>query len=308
MMRSGFSLGGLGSGKVETAEELKQRAQECFAAAPQILIEEYLFGWKEFEYEIVRDAGGNTLTICNMENMDPMGIHTGESIVVAPAQTLTNSEHQLLRNIALKVANHFGIIGECNIQYAVNPENGDYRVIEVNARLSRSSALASKATGYPLAFVAAKLALGYLLYEVPNGVTQKTCAFFEPALDYLVVKIPRWDTQKLKSAGRTIGTEMKSVGEVMAIGRSFAEALQKAVGMLNIGASCLSDYPQIIENASNEIQYPTDRRVFGLYQYFLKGGTAEKAHHLSQIDPWFLVRMEAIAALRKNHPACHLQQ
>lgn len=300
MMRSGFSLGGLGSGKIDTAQELRLRAQECFAAAPQILIEEYLFGWKEFEYEIVRDAGGNTLTICNMENMDPMGIHTGESIVVAPAQTLTNPEHQLLRNIAIQVANHFGIAGECNIQFAVNPANGDYRVIEVNARLSRSSALASKATGYPLAFVAAKLALGYLLHEVPNGVTQKTCAYFEPALDYLVVKIPRWDTQKLKSAGRSIGTEMKSVGEVMAIGRSFPEALQKAVGMLNIGASCLSDYPQQIPDAEDEIKYPTDRRLFALYQYLVKGGTVEQAFKWSQIDPWFLVRVAQIAAMEMS--------
>lgn len=299
MMRSGFSLGGLGSGRINSAAELAERAQECFAGSPQILIEEYLFGWKEFEYEIVRDTAANTLTICNMENMDPMGIHTGESIVVAPAQTLTNHEHQHLRNIAIKVANHFNIIGECNIQYAVNPQNGDYRVIEVNARLSRSSALASKATGYPLAFVAAKLALGWLLHEIINGVTQKTCAFFEPALDYLVVKIPRWDTQKLKSAGRIIGTEMKSVGEVMAIGRSFPEALQKAVGMLNIGASCLSDYRDVIEDAKYEIANPTDRRVFALYQFLNQGGTVAEAHQLSQIDPWFLEQIARIAEQEK---------
>ena len=304
MMRSGFSLGGLGSGKIENAAELRHRAQECFTGSPQILIEEYLFGWKEFEYEIVRDSNGNTLTICNMENMDPMGIHTGESIVVAPAQTLTNEEHQFLRNIAIRVANHFGIVGECNIQFAVNPANGDYRVIEVNARLSRSSALASKATGYPLAFVAAKLALGYQLFEIINSVTQKTCAFFEPALDYLVVKIPRWDTQKLKSAERTIGTEMKSVGEVMGIGRSFPEALQKAVGMLNIGASCLGDYPHQIEQIEKEVAHPTDRRLFALYQLFLQGATVTDAHTLSQIDPWFLHHIASIAAheiqLKKN--------
>lgn len=306
MLRSGFSLGGLGSGKVLNATELEARAQECFAGSPQILIEEYLFGWKEFEYEIVRDSGGNTLTICNMENMDPMGIHTGESIVVAPAQTLTNPEHQFLRNIAIRVANHFNIIGECNIQFAVNPANGDYRVIEVNARLSRSSALASKATGYPLAFVAAKLTLGWKLHEIINGVTQKTCAFFEPALDYIVVKIPRWDTQKLKSAGRNIGTEMKSVGEVMAIGRSFPEALQKAVGMLNIGASCLSDYPSTIEHPQYEIEHPTDRRLFALYQYFLKDGTLEEAHRLSQIDTWFLYHVQQIAELENalRHETC----
>ncbi len=306
MLRSGFSLGGLGSGKIKHAKELEERAQECFSGSPQILIEEYLFGWKEFEYEIIRDCKGNTLTICNMENMDPMGIHTGESIVVAPAQTLTNREHQFLRNIAIKVATHFNIIGECNIQYAVNPANGDYRVIEVNARLSRSSALASKATGYPLAFVAAKLTLGWLLHEITNGVTQKTCAFFEPALDYLVVKIPRWDTQKLKSAGRNIGTEMKSVGEVMAIGRSFPEALQKAVGMLNIGASCLSDYPQTIENPKYEIENPTDRRLFALYQYLAKDGTLEEAYKLSQIDSWFLYHIQQTALLENKikHDIC----
>jgi len=295
MMRSGFSLGGLGSGRINSPDELRERAQECFSGSPQILIEEYLTGWKEFEYEIVRDSAGNALTICNMENMDPMGIHTGESIVVAPAQTLTNTEHQLLRNIAIQVAHHFNIIGECNIQYAVNPKNGDYRVIEMNARLSRSSALASKATGYPLAFVAAKLALGWQLHEIINGVTQKTCAFFEPALDYIVVKIPRWDTHKLKSAGRFIGTEMKSVGEVMGIGRSFPEALQKAVGMLNIGASCLTDYPDTIDDPAHELANPTDRRLFALYKFLLQGGTVEKAHELSQIDPWFLHQVGRIA-------------
>ncbi len=220
MMRSGFSLGGLGSGKIASRSELIRRVKECFATVPQILIEEYLLGWKEFEYEIVRDKGGNALTICNMENLDPMGVHTGESIVVAPAQTLSNRDHQHLRNMAIAIANYFEIVGECNIQFAVNPANGDYRVIEMNARLSRSSALASKATGYPLAFVAAKLGLGHLLHEIKNSVTQQTCAFFEPALDYIVVKIPRWDTHKLK-AERKIGTEMKSVGEVMSIDRSF---------------------------------------------------------------------------------------
>ena len=278
MVRSGFSLGGLGSGRVDTIKELRQRAQECFAASSQILIEEYLFGWKEFEYEIVRDYADNALTICNMENMDPMGVHTGESIVIAPAQTLTNSQHQQLRNIALKVARHFGIIGECNIQFAVNPKNGDYRVIEVNARLSRSSALASKATGYPLAFVATKLALGWQLHEIINTVTKKTCAFFEPALDYVVVKIPRWDIHKLKRASREIGTEMKSVGEVMGIGRSFPEALQKAVGMLNIGTSCLSDYPYQLNNLEKEIEHPTDRRIFVLYQFFLHTARTNKKY------------------------------
>ncbi len=297
MMRSGFSLGGLGSGKIANKAELMKRAKECFASVPQILIEEYLLGWKEFEYEIVRDADGNALTICNMENLDPMGVHTGESIVIAPAQTLNNEDHQKLRNMAIAIAGHFNIVGECNIQYAVNPENGDYRVIEMNARLSRSSALASKATGYPLALVATKLALGWRLHEIKNSVTQKTCAFFEPALDYVVVKIPRWDTHKLKVAERTIGTEMKSVGEVMGIGRSFPECLQKAVGMLNIGASCLSDYPHAIENPANEIQFPTDRRIFALFQFFRDGGTVEKAHELSKINEWFLRHIHACALL-----------
>lgn len=300
MMRSAFSLGGLGSGKIKSPEELTRRTKECLAVVPQVLIEEYLLGWKEFEYEIIRDRAGNALTICNMENLDPMGIHTGESIVVAPAQTLNNREHQMLRNVALQVAQHFNIVGECNIQYAVNPANGDYRVIEVNARLSRSSALASKATGYPLAFVAAKLALGFLLHEIINGVTQKTCAFFEPALDYIVVKIPRWDTQKLKAADRTIGTEMKSVGEVMSIGRSFEEALQKAVGMLNIGASCLSDYVYTHEDPANEIEFPTDRRLFALYRYFQQGKTVDEAYELSKIDRWFLFHIWNISETAKR--------
>jgi carbamoyl-phosphate synthase large subunit len=295
MVRAGFSLGGLGSGKINSPQELRQHAEECFTASPQMLIEEYLLGWKEFEYEIIRDRAGNTLTICNMENMDPIGIHTGESIVVAPAQTLTNDEHQLLRRIAIDVANHFNIIGECNIQFAVNPKDGDYRVIEVNARLSRSSALASKATGYPLAFVATKLAIGYLLHEITNNVTQKTCAFFEPALDYVVVKIPRWDMQKLRTARRTIGTEMKSVGEVMGIGRSFPEALQKAVGMLNIGAQCLTDYSPTFNDLKNEIAHPTDRRLFALYRFLVESGSVLDAHQLSQIDPWFLNELATIA-------------
>jgi len=300
MMRAGFSLGGLGSGKVGSAKELAKRAKESLAIVPQILIEEYLLGWKEYEYEIVRDRAGSALTICNMENLDPMGVHTGESIVVAPAQTLNNREHQHLRNMALQVAHLFKIVGECNIQFAINPATGDYRAIEVNARLSRSSALASKATGYPLAFVAAKLALGSLLHEIKNSVTQKTCAFFEPALDYIVVKIPRWDTHKLKAADRSIGSEMKSVGEVMSIGRSFPEALQKAVGMLNIGASCLSDYPQEIEDQRYEIENPTDRRLFALYQFFMQGGTVDEAHRLSKIDPWFLYLIWQISQVERQ--------
>lgn len=297
MMRSGFSLGGLGSGKVESPEHLRTAAGEALAGAPHILIEEYLSGWKEIEYEIVRDQYDNAITVCNMENFDPMGIHTGESIVIAPSQTLSNEEYHRLREVALKTARHLGIIGECNIQYALNPQTGDYRVIEVNARLSRSSALASKATGYPLAFVATKLCLGRGLHQIDNAVTRSTCAFFEPALDYVVVKIPRWDIHKLKSAERTIGSEMKSVGEVMAIGRSFPEALQKAVRMLSAASPHLQKPPHPIENIEKEIRKATDRRLFALYQYFLKGGTVEQAHTLSQIDPWFLHHIHSIASL-----------
>lgn len=300
MMRSGFSLGGLGSGKISSEEELITKVTQTLSITPQVLLEEYLTGWKEFEYEIVRDTAGNALTICNMENLDPMGIHTGESIVVAPAQTLNDHEHQQLRDIALQAAEIFAIIGECNIQFAVNPANGDYRVIEMNPRLSRSSALASKATGYPLAYVAAKLCLGYQLYQIRNHMTAATSAFFEPALDYIVVKIPRWDTHKLREAERKIGSEMKSVGEVMAIGRSFPEALQKAVQMLNIGASCLLDYPQQIPNLANELEFATDRRTFALYQWFAQGNSVTQAAQLSHIDPWFLNQIQQIANFSNN--------
>ena len=300
MLRAGFSLGGLGSGIVDDEAALKQHAQVAFHAVDQILIEECLLGWHEFEYEIVRDHAGQTITVCNMENLDPMGVHTGESIVVAPSQTLNNHEYHLLRNIAIQVANHFKIIGECNIQYCVNPVTRDYRVIEINPRLSRSSALASKATGYPLAFIAAKLSLGALLHELTNSVTKETVAFFEPALDYIVVKIPRWDTHKLKDADRRIGTEMKSVGEVMAIGRSFEEALQKAVGMLAIGAYDLSDYPYDIADPEHEVRYPTDRRLFALYEFFKSGGTVEQAHAHSNINSWFLKGIYRIVQCAKQ--------
>ncbi len=308
MMRLGFSLGGLGSGKIQDAVELKTRSGEALSGSPQILIEEYLTGWKELEYEIVRDSKDNALTICNMENLDPMGIHTGESIVVAPSQTLTNREYHFLRDIAIQAARHFKIVGECNIQYALNPKNGDYRVIEMNARLSRSSALASKATGYPLAFVATKIALGFQLSEIKNSITQKTCAFFEPALDYIVVKIPRWDIHKLRSAERTIGTEMKSVGEVMAIGRSFPEALQKAVRMLNKGCSGITDYPTEIPDLRKEIAQATDRRLFALYAFFRTGGSVEEAHQLSYIDPWFLNHLHDICLLEKHAKESSLTQ
>jgi len=295
MMRSGFSLGGLGSGRMSSPEQLGSRAAEALSGAPHILIEEYLEGWKEVEYEIVRDSADNCLTVCNMENFDPMGIHTGESIVVAPSQTLNNEEFHLLREVAIRTARHLKIIGECNIQYALHPTKCDYRVIEMNPRLSRSSALASKATGYPLAFVATKLALGHRLDQMRNAITQKTSAFFEPALDYLVVKIPRWDTHKLKKADRRIGTEMKSVGEVMAIGRSFPEALQKAIRMLNIGADGL--FASSIPNPKDEIAEATDRRLFALAQFFAAGGTVDEAHELSRIDRWFLHHLKETVEL-----------
>lgn len=300
MMRCGYSLGGLGSGKVDNAKDLKEKAKEALSKAPQILIEEYLGGWKEIEYEVVRDRDDNTITVCNMENFDPMGIHTGESIVVAPSQTLSNEEYHLLREIAIKTVRHLGVVGECNIQYALDPNKTDYRVIEVNARLSRSSALASKATGYPLAFVAAKLSLGYRLHEIKNSVTQQTSAFFEPALDYIVVKMPRWDIHKLRSADRTIGSEMKSVGEVMAIGRSFPEALQKAVRMLNIGVTGLFDYPYDITSPEKEIAKATDRRLFAITSYLQSGGTAEEVHKLSSIDLWFLKHIASMVNLKKE--------
>ena len=297
MMRSAFSLGGLGSGQVRSEKELRVRAHEALGKSPQILIEEYLTGWKEIEYEVVRDCDGNCITVCNMENFDPMGIHTGESIVVAPSQTLSNREYHLLREVAIKTIGHLGIVGECNIQYAFSSDSSDYRVIEVNARLSRSSALASKATGYPLAFVAAKLSLGYRLHEIKNSVTKKTSAFFEPALDYCVVKMPRWDIHKLRAAERTIGSEMKSVGEVMAIGRSFPEALQKAVRMCNIGASSLFDYPYTIDNPEDEIKNATDRRLFAIAQFLRAGESVEKIQKLSNINPWFLHHLAEIVQL-----------
>lgn len=296
MMRSGYSLGGLGSGRVDNEDELRRKVGEVLAVVPQVLIEEYLVGWKEVEYEVVRDHTGNTITVCNMENFDPMGIHTGESIVVAPSQTLTNREYHHLREVAIRTINHLGIIGECNIQYALHPSSGEYRVIEVNARLSRSSALASKATGYPLALVASKLMLGHTLPELRNVVTGTTSAFFEPALDYIAVKLPRWDLQKLKASDRHIGSEMKSVGEVMALGRSFPEALQKAVRMLGIGASGLSHHPHEITKALDEIKHPTDRRLFAVYDALRGGTTPAKIHTLSHINPWFLHQLADIAA------------
>lgn len=294
MLRSGFSLGGLGSGRVDNDLQLRRRASEVFNVVPQVLIEEYLAGWKEVEYEVVRDNAGNTITVCNMENLDPMGIHTGDSIVVAPSQTLTNKEYHHLREVAIKTINHLKIIGECNIQYALNPANGDYRVIEVNARLSRSSALASKATGYPLAFVATKLMLGKKLHELKNSATGTTSAFYEPALDYIAIKMPRWDLTKFKSTDHSIGSEMKSVGEVMALGRSFPEALQKAIRMLNIGANGLTSHPYKFDKLTAEISQATDRRIFAIYEAYKNSKSVADIHKLSKIDNWFLEHIHDI--------------
>lgn len=303
MVRAGFALGGEGSGLVRNANELREKLEPLFRSVPQVLIEEYLAGWKEVEYEVVRDRANNCVTVCNMENVDPMGVHTGESIVVAPSQTLTNEEYHMLRNVAIDTIRHLGVIGECNIQYALNPTNGDYRVIEVNARLSRSSALASKATGYPLAFVAAKLALGYTLPELKNAVTKTTPAIFEPALDYLVMKVPRWDLSKFDNVPQRIGTEMKSVGEVMAIGRSFEEVLQKALRMQNIGADGFTLHRSKnfrVPEYMKEIKEPTTRRIFAIADAFRAGESVTKLHKLSGIDPWFLSKMKRIIDLESD--------
>ena len=307
MIRAGFALGGEGSGVVFNQKELRARISGAFRSIPQLLIEEYLAGWKEIEYEVVRDAADNCITVCNMENVDPMGVHTGESLVVAPSQTLSNEEYQGLREIAIKTIRHLGIVGECNIQYALDPRPNDrsvgraktfdYRVIEVNARLSRSSALASKATGYPLAFVAAKLSLGYTLPELKNSITKKTTACFEPSLDYLVLKMPRWDLNKFDKAAGAIGSEMKSVGEVMAIGRSFEEVVQKAIRMLNVGADGLTAHRSgnfKVSNYMDVIKEPTTERIFALAEALRADVSVEKIHSLSGIDPWFLEKMRNI--------------
>ncbi len=296
MVRVAYALGGLGSGVCHSEEEVETLVSKALAHTPQVLVEEYLEGWKEIEYEVMRDAADNCMTVCNMENMDPMGIHTGESIVVAPSQTLNNHEYHKLREIAIKVIRHLKIVGECNIQYALNPHSDDYRVIEVNARLSRSSALASKATGYPLAFVAAKLALGYTLPELKNSVTGTTSAFFEPALDYVVVKIPRWDLKKFRRVSRKIGSGMKSVGEVMAIGRHFEEALQKGLRMLEIGAVGLVGNQNFsFSDLTDELEAPSEERIFAIVQAFMHGFTIEEVHRLTHIDNWFLHKLKYVA-------------
>lgn len=300
MIRVGYALGGKGSGICSNEIELRQRCQEAFAASSQILVEEWLGGWKEVEYEVIRDKDDNCVTVCNMENMDPLGIHTGESIVVAPSQTLTNREYHRLRSVAIKVIRHLGIVGECNIQYALDPRSEEYRVIEVNARLSRSSALASKATGYPLAFIAAKLALGYSLLNLENKITRKTKGCFEPALDYLVVKMPRWDLKKFKTSQEQIGTEMKSVGEVMGIGRSFPEALQKAVRMVNIGREGVTDFKREVFDLETELSLPTERRIFAIASAFKKGWSIDRIQKLTKIDKWFLYKIKEIVVCEKR--------
>ncbi len=294
MVRAGFSLGGLSSGRAGSADELRHRVAEALCHAPHVLVEEYLEGWKETEYEVVRDRFGNAVTVCNMENLDPMGIHTGESIVVAPSQTLTNDEYHHLRTVSLRIVVALGVIGECNVQFALHPSNGEYRVIEINARLSRSSALASKATGYPLAWVATKLALGYGLADLKNSVTGSTGCFFEPALDYVTVKIPRWDLRKFRAASRRIGTEMKSVGETMAIGATFEEALQKGVRSLGLGYDGVTDPRARTDDPLDEIANPTDRRLFAIVHALADGTSAEKICESSRIDAWFIARLEAI--------------
>jgi len=297
MCRLAFALGGLGSGAAHSEEELRVLASKAFSFTPQILIEEYLGGWKEVEYEVVRDRHDNCITVCNMENLDPMGIHTGESIVVAPVQTLSSRECFKLRSIAIKAVRALGVVGECNIQYALDPHSEDYRIIEVNARLSRSSALASKATGYPLAFIAAKLGLGIGLPEIENQVTMETRACFEPALDYVVVKFPRWDLQKFRNVSVKLGTEMKSVGEVMAIGRNFEESLQKAIRMLDIGHPGVVGTDLEFEDLSSEIANPTDKRLYAVAKALRSGMTVEDIHGLSMIDRWYLERIRNITVM-----------
>jgi carbamoyl-phosphate synthase large subunit len=296
MARVAYALGGLGSGISFDSEELAEAAKKAFAFIDQILIEEYLEGWKEVEYEVVRDRYDNCITVCNMENFDPMGIHTGESIVIAPSQTLSNEEYHKLRDISIQVIRHLGIIGECNIQFALDRFSADYRIIEVNPRLSRSSALASKATGYPLAFIAAKLALGYSLTDLPNTITKRTMACFEPALDYVVVKIPRWDLTKFKRASKKIGSEMKSVGEVMSIGRTFEEALQKAIRMLQVGMYGVVCNDISFDDLEAELKNPTDRRLFAIAEA-MKSFSIEEIHGLTNIDRWFLYKIKNIVDL-----------
>ena len=293
ILRAAYALGGLGSGFCDNEEQLLTQAEEAFSFSPQVLVEKSLKGWKEIEYEVVRDRFDNCITVCNMENFDPLGIHTGESIVVAPSQTLSNAEYHKLRALAIKIIRHIGIVGECNVQYALDPNSEDYRVIEVNARLSRSSALASKATGYPLAFVAAKLGLGYGLFDLKNSVTKTTSAFFEPALDYVVVKIPRWDLTKFHGVKRELGSAMKSVGEVMSVGRTFEEALQKGLRMIGQGMHGFVENHEIkIQDIAKSLHEPTDMRIFVVSKALQIGYTINQIHELTKIDRWFLEKLK----------------
>ncbi len=302
IVRAAFTLGGLGSGFASNKTELKELVNKALSYSPQVLIEESLKGWKEVEYEVVRDCYNNCITVCNMENFDPIGIHTGESIVVAPSQTLTNSEYHKLREISIKIARHVGIVGECNVQFSLDPESERYRVIEINARLSRSSALASKATGYPLAFVAAKLALGYGLFELKNSVTKTTPAYFEPALDYIVCKLPRWDLNKFYGVSKKIGSSMKSVGEVMAIGGSFEEVIQKGLRMLDNGLDGFINPYRTLEydDLEQALTEPTDSRILAIAAAFEKGFTIETIHNLTKIDKWFLHKLERIFSIKNQ--------
>ena len=305
IIRAAYALGGLGSGFCDNEEELNKLAEKAFSFSPQVLVEKSLKGWKEIEYEVVRDRYDNCITVCNMENFDPLGIHTGESIVIAPSQTLTNSEYHKLRALSIRIIRHIGIVGECNVQYAFDPESEDYRVIEVNARLSRSSALASKATGYPLAFVAAKLGLGYGLFELKNSVTKTTSAFFEPALDYVVCKIPRWDLGKFRGVDRELGSSMKSVGEVMAIGRTFEEAIQKGLRMIGQGMHGFVENKELqIDDIDAALHEPTDKRIFIISKAMQKGYTIDRIHELTKIDKWFLQKLQNIKDTSKALHAC----
>ncbi|WP_278796974.1 carbamoyl-phosphate synthase (glutamine-hydrolyzing) large subunit [Leyella stercorea] len=307
IIRAAYALGGLGSGFADNEEELVKLAEKAFSFSPQVLVEKSLKGWKEIEYEVVRDRYDNCITVCNMENFDPLGIHTGESIVIAPSQTLTNSEYHKLRALAIKIIRHIGIVGECNVQYAFDPQSEDYRVIEVNARLSRSSALASKATGYPLAFVAAKLGMGYGLFELKNSVTKTTSAFFEPALDYVVCKIPRWDLSKFRGVDKELGSSMKSVGEVMAIGRNFEEAIQKGLRMIGQGMHGFVENKELeIENIDAALREPTDKRVFVISKAMHKGYTVDQIHELTKIDKWFLEKLQHIIDIDEAMKKCNI--
>ena len=307
IIRAAYALGGLGSGFCDNEEELDRIAEKAFSFSPQVLVEKSLKGWKEIEYEVVRDRYDNCITVCNMENFDPLGIHTGESIVIAPSQTLTNSEYHKLRDLSIRIIRHVGIVGECNVQFAFDPRSEDYRVIEVNARLSRSSALASKATGYPLAFVAAKLGMGYGLFELKNSVTKTTSAFFEPALDYVVCKIPRWDLSKFRGVDRELGSSMKSVGEVMAIGRTFEEALQKGLRMIGQGMHGFVENKELqIDDIDAALREPTDKRIFIISKAMQAGYGIEQIHSLTKIDRWFLYKLWHIIEIDRRLKKCGL--